>query len=66
MMQYIIYSLTCFQGVNIGIFYQCFPTSYHENTLTYYYTNTYTQPRVAPNGSLRKWWGYASKWAHPP
>ena len=22
--------------------------------------------RIAPNGSHEIWWGYVSKWAHPP
>ena len=59
-------SLTCFQGINIGILCRCFPTLYHENTLTYYISSSYIHPRIAPNGSLPKYEGYASKWAHPP
>ena len=34
--------------------------------LTYLYIDILGNPRITPNGSLMKWWGYASKWAHPP
>ena len=34
--------------------------------LTCYYTSLMSHQRITPNGSLTKWWGYASKWAHPP
>ena len=59
-------SLTCFQGINIGILCRCFPTSYHENTLTYYISSSYVKPRITPNGSLQDFGDYAEKWLHPP
>ena len=40
---------------------------YHDtHTLTYYISNTYIKSSIAPNGSHDIWWGYASKWLHPP
>ena len=67
MIQYIIYSLTCL--VWDGIWHLCAnvsPRQYHETRLTYLYIVISRKPRIAPNGSHKKWLGYASKWAHPP
>ena len=50
MIQYILYSLTCFLG---NILANVSPLRYHESTLTYLYTNTYVKSRIAPNGSPR-------------
>lgn len=42
------------------------PADTMKTRLTYLNTITYVKLRIAPNGSLLKWWGYAQKWAHPP
>ena len=42
----------------------------HPNTviaqLAYLYIALSCNSRITPNGSLLKWCGYASQWAHPP
>jgi len=60
---YIIMSLTCFLGTLLA---NVSPPQYHESTLTYLYIVISRKSSIAPNGSQRKWWGYAQKWAHPP
>ena len=47
-------------------FTNVFPAIPCETRLTYLYTTNYVESRMSPNGSHKKWWGYASKWAHPP
>ena len=66
MIQYIIYRLTCFQGINIGYVCQCFPTPCHENTLTYLYINHLRQILNSPKRITTKFgWG-ALKIRAPP
>lgn len=66
-MQYILYSLTCFcAGIVWRLFANVSPRQYHETRLTSLYIVISHNLRIAPNGSLQKFWGYASKWAHPP
>lgn len=58
-----IIRLTCFQ-------WRIMPMFPHNDTmkarLTYYNIVNLRNPRITPTGSRLVWWGYASKWAHPP
>ena len=52
------------------IIWNTLPMFPHPNTintrLTLLYIDLSRNFRIAPNGSLRKLWGYAAKWLHPP
>ena len=63
----ILYSLTCFcEGIIWRLCANVSPRSNTKTRLTYLYIVLSSNSRITPNGSLQKFWGYASKWAHPP
>lgn len=63
----IILRLTCVIWVDIWqLFAIVSPARTMKTRLTYLYISKFTNLRITPNGSLLKWWGYVSKWAHPP
>ena len=62
-----IIRLTCVCWVSIWQLYaDVSPARTMRTRLTYLYIDKVANLRITPNGSLLKWWGYASKWAHPP
>ena len=67
MIQYIIYRLTYLcEGIIWQLYANVSPRSNTKTRLTFLYIVISSNSRVAPNGSLSIWWGYASKWSHPP
>ena len=66
LIDYII-RLTCVAWANISQLYaDVSPARTMRTRLTYLYIDKVANLRITPNGSLLKWLGYASKWAHPP